>query len=199
MVNGGDNRPPLGGLPSLAVAAVALALGSGILGFLLGSRSAGSSGSGPQAGGLVIQAGVADPKVEKAYVRNGISERIMSEKRRQAFGDCYRGYLARRAESSAEDKPEEGKIAVVFEIAENGRMVSFEVIDNELGDDSLQECLTAQLEGLRFLPPPLGISRHQVYDFWFKKDETVRREMEERNSRPALELIPTNPTPSPSP
>lgn len=206
----GDPNFRVNGLVPLVLALVALALGAGIIGYLIGGRSTGgtrSSGGaskGMEASGEaglgalpLIQAGVADPKVEKSYIRNGVSDRIMTTKRREQFGNCYRTFLAARDESGNKETPEEGKIAVVFHIGENGVMQSYEVIDNELGNEDLEECLTAQLEDLRFLPPPVGINRFIVYDFWFKKDETVRKEIEERNSRPALELVPMTPEPQP--
>jgi hypothetical protein len=192
-----DRNGTSGALP-LVISLTALGLGAGAVGYLFGSRGVqapvGPARSDGVQSSLVFNGGGADPKVQQAYVRSGVSERIMTQPRRVKLGSCYQEFVVKRGEGTAEE-PVEGKISVVFEIAENGVMKGYEVIDNELGDDDLQACLEGQLEGLRFLPPPLGINRFIVYDFMFKKDETVRREMEERNSRPALELIPTTPDP----
>lgn len=192
-----DKMRSAGALP-LVIALMALGLGAGAIGYLFGSRASQNQVGPVRADAaqpsLVFNGGGVDPKVQQAYIRSGVSERIMTQPRRAKLGACYQEFVVRRGEGNSQE-PGEGKISVVFEIAENGVMKGYEIIDNELGDDDLQSCLESQLEGVRFLPPPLGINRYIVYDFFFKKDETVRREMEEHNSRPALELIPATPAP----
>lgn len=170
------------------------ALGAGAFGFLIGQKSSGHSAGG---GNITFQSAPADPKVEQSYVRSGIGERILTPERRAILGTCYQEFLARITDKKGENVKEEGKVGVVFQIAEDGKMLSYEIIDNQLNEPGLTECVENQMKDLRFLPPPLGINRYIVYDFWFKKEETVLKEMEERRNRPPLELITTTPTPQP--
>jgi hypothetical protein len=138
----------------------------------------------------VIHTGVADPSVLNSYMRTGVAERIMTTERRGLLGDCYQNHLMEAPKNPGSSK-EEGKIIVLFEVAENGSILSSEVIDNELKSQNLQNCVMGSLSGVRFLPPPLGINRYIAYDFNFKQEETLAREMEELKSAPTIELIPS--------
>ncbi len=180
--------------PSLAIAA-ALIAGVGA-GFLWG-RTTGSE--------HVFMSPTPDNKVEQAYRRSGFGDKLMTTARRTELSLCYKTMLKSNGydENNPTPKPGssaeshnlifEGKATYVFHIAEDGKMLDYELVDSDFLDKSFVRCVSKALKGARFLPPPLGINRYLAYDFVFKSDETFKREMEERKNQSPLMLV--TPTP----
>lgn len=163
----------------------------------------------------VLLAPAGETKIASSYMRNGFANLLMVPERRKQFSICYESFVKDReglkppaaAQSTAqapasEPKPTtqlelppkervEGSLTYVFQLKENGELIEYELANDEFKDPRFVKCIQAGFKDLRFLPPPLGINRYIAYEMTFKKDETVRREMEERKSSSPLTLVPT--------
>lgn len=174
------------------------------IGILIGFYS--SSGSSLQTNGqnVVLMAPAPDQKTEMSYRRNGFSDRIMSPQRREALTKCYSELL--KSNGIDESQPDsvntltptdlskyEGKVTYVFHVAENGEKLSHEIIESQISDSNFLGCIEVALRGLRFLPPPLGISRYLSHDFTFKSERTFKKEQEEKKNQEPLVLITVTP------
>ncbi|MEN9825627.1 MAG: hypothetical protein RI953_1372 [Pseudomonadota bacterium] len=157
---------------------------------------------------IVLMSPASDNKAEQAYRRIGFGDRIMSTERKKSLSLCYKDMLRSNGydESRPTPKPEshgespgafEGKVTFVFHVAEDGRMNGYDLADSDFLDREFLNCIEKSLNGVRFLPPPLGINRYLAHEFVFKSDETFKREMEERKNQAPLTLVTATP-PSPS-
>ena len=129
-----------------------------------------------------------DSKVEQAYRRSGFGDLLMTSARREAFSNCYKKFVEMRTQKSSAVNLE-GRLVYVFQVAEDGKVKSIELAVDEFKDTTLDACVQVEFDGLRFLPPPLGINRHIAHEFTFKKEETFQKEQEARKNKPALELV----------
>ena len=77
----------------------------------------------------------------------------------------------------------------------HGSLLNYELAESSFRDKSFSSCIADSFEGLRFLPPPLGINRFLAHEFVFKTDETFMREMEERKNQAPLTLVTATPGP----
>lgn len=149
----------------------------------------------------MFQSPSADNKAEQSYRRSGFGDRILTQERRIKLSECYKKTLSDngydpnnptpKPTSNSQQKVEnyEGKVIFLFHVAEDGKMLSNELIDSDFKDDKLTNCISDSLQGLRFLPPPLGINRYLAHEFIFKSDETFKKEMEERKNQSPLMLV----------
>ncbi len=175
-----------------------IALGAGIvIGVLAGLSSKSHT---------VLMSPTPDNKAEQAYRRSGFGDKLMTPQRRLQLSLCYKTMLNSNGynENNPTPKPDalpdasnvafEGKVTFIFNIAEDGKMIGYELVESEISDKSFQRCVQKAIKDARFLPPPLGINRYLAYDFVFKSDETFKKEMEERKNQSPLMLV--TPTPS---
>jgi hypothetical protein len=168
----------------------------------------------------VLLAPAGETKIASSYMRNGFANLLMAPERRKQFSICYESFVKDReglkpptgtdqsaaqtpaGEAKVDAKPTtqlelppkervEGSLTYVFQLKENGELIEYELANDEFKDLRFAKCIQAGFKDLRFLPPPLGINRYIAYEMTFKKDETVRREMEERKSSSPLTLVPT--------
>lgn len=168
----------------------------------------------------VLLAPSGDPKIAASYMRNGFSNLLMEPERRKQYSICYESFVKEResikpltatgqskepapsTETNTEIKTAsqlelpakervEGSLTYVFHLKENGELIEYELAKDDFKDDKFPKCIQAGFKDLRFLPPPLGINRYIAYEMTFKKDETVRKELEERKSNSPLTLVPT--------
>ncbi|MEY3902628.1 MAG: hypothetical protein RL189_1934 [Pseudomonadota bacterium] len=160
--------------------------------------------SATQNSSVVLMAPAPDNKTELAYRRSGFGDRIMTPQRREALSTCYKELLkrngieegAKATTSSTQNKDIskfEGKVTYVFQVAENGEKISHEIVDAQINENTFLSCIEVALRGVRFLPPPLGISRYLAHEFTFKSEETFRKEMEERKNQEPLVLVTATP------
>ena len=148
-------------------------------------------------------------KLEQAYRRNGFGDKIMSIDRRAELSSCYKEMLRNNGYDEVKptpkagthsNKPEsfEGKLTFVFHVDEDGSLLKFELADSDFQDKNFSNCIAKTFDGLRFLPPPLGINRYLAHEFIFKTDDTFKREMEERKNQAPLTLFTATPEPVPN-
>ncbi|NBW82707.1 hypothetical protein EBR21_13225 [bacterium] len=154
---------------------------------------------------VILMSPAADNKVEQAYRRSGFGDRIMSTERKKSLSNCYKNMLRSNGYDEARPTPKagdtgellpafEGKVTFVFNVGEDGKMIDHDLVDSDFHDREFLNCIEKSLEGVRFLPPPLGINRYLAHEFVFKSDETFRREMEERKNQSPLTLVTATPT-----
>lgn len=91
-----------------------------------------------------------------------------------------------------------GKITLVFHADEDGALLNFELTDSDFQDKSFSKCIAETFDGLRFLPPPLGINRYLAHEFVFKTGDTFKREVEDRKNQAPLTLFTATPEPVPN-
>ena len=164
----------------------------------------------------VLLAPAGETKIASAYMRNGFSNLLMTPERRKQYSTCYESFVKDResvkqpsqlvqppsASPADEIKPTtqlelpatertEGSLTYVFHLRENGELIEYELANDEFKDMRFSKCIQTALKDLRFLPPPLGINRYIAYEMTFKKDETLRKELEEKKSSSPLTLVPT--------
>jgi hypothetical protein len=190
------------------ISKVSLSLGSlGLIGIgmTFGSLLSGSEKpSATEKSSVFLMAPAPDNKAELAYRRSGFGDRIMTPQRRDALSTCYKELLKRngiedgaKATTSATQNKEiskfEGKVIYVFHVAENGEKLSHEIVDAQINENTFLSCIEVALRGIRFLPPPLGISRYLAHEFTFKSEETFKKEMEERKNQEPLVVVTVTP------
>jgi len=164
----------------------------------------------------VLLAPAGETKVASAYMRNGFGNILMAPERRKQFSVCYESFVKDReslkqatssnhppaAGGSGETKQTtqlelpptervEGSLTYVFQIKENGELINYELANDEFKDMRFSKCIQSAFKNLRFLPPPLGINRYVAYEMTFKKDETLKKELEEKRTSSPLTLVPT--------
>ncbi|MEN9529825.1 MAG: hypothetical protein RI932_1698 [Pseudomonadota bacterium] len=153
---------------------------------------------------LTISTPSPDNKAEQAYRRTGFGDKIMSPERRKQLTACYKEMLRNngydesrptpKAETSTDKRDNfEGKVTFVFHVDEDGSLIDYELADSDFQDKRFSSCISESLNGVRFLPPPLGINRYIAHEFVFKSDETFKREMEEKKNQPPLTLVTPQP------
>jgi hypothetical protein len=153
--------------------------------------------------GVVVMAPSPDNKAEQAYMRNVVSQNLMTSDKRVKYSQCYKDFLARapsQAGVAASTEPaNQGKVVYVLQLAEDGKMLGFELATSDFAEKVFLNCLENLIEGTRFLPPPLGVNRYMSYEFSFKDDEVYKKELEERKNKPALDLVVPTPVPTATP
>jgi len=161
---------------------------------------------------VTLMAPAGDTKILSSYIRNGFANRLMSKDRRVHYSKCYDNFIKQAELKAPSTTPQsdggttlstqptktlEGLLTYVFHLTEDGKIIDFELAENELNDSSFAKCVEKAFEKLRFLPPPLGINRYLAYEMSFKKDETYLKELEEKKSNPPITLVPTPPKETP--
>ena len=166
----------------------------------------------------VLLAPAGETKIASAYMRNGFANLLMTPERRKQYSMCYESFVkereslkqptqspasdAKAPHTTAEPNPTtqlelpaaertEGSLTYVFQLKENGELIEYDLANDELKDIRLTKCIQNAFKNLRFLPPPLGINRYIAYEMSFKKDETLRKEIEEKKTSSPLTLVPT--------
>lgn len=161
------------------------------LGVVIGLLLSGGSGSGPI---VDIQVPTSLEKVEQNYYRNGFSKYLMKDYR--GYSTCYNKFTDKfdlMSDSQKEGKVDEGTVTFIYKLGEDGTMLEYKLLANEISDDDLPDCLAKNFKGIAFAPPPLGISRYLTFDFVLKREETYKKELEERKNNQAPQIIPVNP------
>lgn len=131
----------------------------------------------------------------------------MSVERRTVLSTCYKTMLRNNGYDEVNPTPKpgnhsvppddfEGKVTFVFHMGEDGSLLDFDLADSDFRDKSFSNCIANSFNGLRFLPPPLGINRYLAHEFVFKTDKTFKREMEERKNQAPLTLVTATPAPA---
>lgn len=152
----------------------------------------------------VLMAPSPDNKLEQNYRRNGFGDKIMSVERRTVLSSCYKTMLRNNGYDEVNPTPKpgnhsvppesfEGKVTFVFHVDEDGSLLKYDLADSDFRDKTFSNCIAKSFDGLRFLPPPLGINRYLAHEFVFKTDETFKREMEERKNQAPLTLVTATP------
>ena len=162
----------------------------------------------------LILAPAGDTKISSAYMRNGFANILMATERRQQYSQCYENFVKDRESHAAQNlknlttrgtpntppTPQlelparervEGSLTYIFQVRENGELVDYELANDEFKDLKFSKCIQTAFKDLRFLPPPLGINRFIAYEMSFKKDETIKKELEEKKASSPLTLVPT--------
>lgn len=164
----------------------------------------------------VLLAPAGETKIASAYMRNGFANLLMAPERRKQYSMCYESFVKDREslkqpaqppaattpDATAETKPTtqlelpatertEGSLTYVFQLKENGELIEYDLANDEFKDMRFTKCIQTAFKNLRFLPPPLGINRYIAYEMSFKKDETLRKELEEKKTSSPLTLVPT--------
>lgn len=92
----------------------------------------------------------------------------------QEMQKCYVDFL------SSKPKNQEGKVDFVMKVLESGKIETFEIIRNELGNDQLSKCISTNGLKWRLPPPPFGLNPYIPHSLVFKSEETMKREAEAR-------------------
>lgn len=149
-----------------------------------------------QSASVTLQAPNPDEKALQKYKRAGFNDVVMKYARE--YSDCYKVYLGEDDKGVAvEKRPEgfirEGVMTFVFHVAEDGRMLSYNLVKDDFKQDDFEKCIHKNFSDLHFLPPPLGINRYIAHDLSFKTEETYKRELEERKNQSLPKVLPVSP------
>lgn len=98
---------------------------------------------------------------------------------------CYLAYLDRKP------KVEEGDVTLDWLIQADGEVDSANVISSPIEEEEMRRCLEDTVKGIKFPPAPDGIPHYISHQFVFQKEETFKKQQEERlRAEAALEPKP---------
>lgn len=165
---------------------IALVAVIGLLAGILIGRS--PSGSAPSAQTAIKKESFVpadDGKLAKAYEKDELGKVIRENAK--DLQECYFKLLAKKPAIN------EGTMAVLLKIEEDGKISQAKVTKNELKDEDFGDCISKKLTSYYLAPPPYGINRFISYDLTFQSEETVARQAKEREekSRPP-KILPIN-------
>lgn len=142
-----------------------------LCGYILGNSNQSTSSISP-----------ADPGASKEY-KDLVAKEIKNFS--QEISSCYRIFL------ETNPRTQEGKVNLVFLVSDNGKVSEVEISRDELSSESLSSCIVNKLSPLRLPPLPRGINPYVSHSLVFKKEETLKREIEERK-KSIPQVLPVN-------
>ena len=96
---------------------------------------------------------------------------------------CYNDHL------SGNPKIREGKISFIFQVEEDGKVSSTDIIGNEFESEEIKKCVSTKISSYRFPPPPIGVNRYISHTLRFESPESFA----ERRKKRFPKVLPTSP------
>ncbi len=101
--------------------------------------------------------------VPTAYERNAVKNTIT--KNAMDVQVCYKDLLSRNPKSS------DGTVKIDWQILQDGKVSTVEVVQSQFNDLSLEKCLISKIEKWTFPPPPTERPFYIAHLFRFKKEK----------------------------
>ncbi|MBL0264779.1 MAG: AgmX/PglI C-terminal domain-containing protein [Leptospiraceae bacterium] len=89
-------------------------------------------------------------------------------KKARDIQECYNGFLKTNPPKT------DGFVEIDWNILEDGRVKKAELVNSDLMNDSLNQCILKIIGAIEFPPPPTGQQTYMTYKYNFKMDPELK-------------------------
>ncbi len=111
---------------------------------------------------ILTQPGPGGRKAEDPYVTGPVKNSIL--KAAKSIQTCYLEYLKTKPSITA------GRLKLDWQIDGQGKVFGAGVVQNELGNEALGNCVLGKIASITFPPPPAGLSKYIEHSLHFKEE-----------------------------